>query len=53
MRVKFTTSLDSELVEKIKIRAITEKTDVSKILEKLIIEYLREGNDESRLHPHS
>jgi hypothetical protein len=44
MRVKFTTSLDSELVEKIKIQAIIEKTDVSKILEKLITEYLKGGD---------
>jgi len=47
MRVKFTTTLDSELLEKIKIRAIKEKTDVSKILETLIEKYLTEGIDDS------
>ena len=40
MRVKFTTTLNSKLLEKIKIKAVEEKTDVSKILEKLIILYL-------------
>lgn len=41
MRIKFTTTIDSELLEKIKIQAIKEKTDVSKILEILIKEYLK------------
>lgn len=48
MRVKFTTTLDSELLEKIKIQAIKEKTDVSKIFERLIEQYLKErGGDSS------
>jgi len=42
MRVKFTTTLDSELLEKIKIQAIKERTDVSKIFERLIEQYFRE-----------
>lgn len=41
MRVKFTTTLDLELLKKIKIQAIKEKTDVSKVLERLIKEYLK------------
>lgn len=44
MRVKFTTTLDVELLEKVKIQAVKEKTDVSKILEKLITEYLKGGD---------
>ena len=40
MRVKFTTTLDSEILKELKIQAIQEGTDVSKILEKLSIEYL-------------
>ena len=39
-RKKFTTTLDSDLINDIKIKAIKEGTDVSKLLEKLIIEYL-------------
>ncbi|WP_195245002.1 hypothetical protein [Clostridium celatum] len=41
-RKKFTTTLDEDLISKIKIQAINEKTDVSKLLEKLIINYLEE-----------
>jgi hypothetical protein len=41
-RIPFKTSLDEEVIEKIKIRAIQEKTDVSKIIEKLLIEYLQQ-----------
>ena len=44
IRVKFTTTLDVELLEKVKIQAVKEKTDVSKILEKLITEYLKGGD---------
>ena len=44
MRVKFTTTLDSEILKKLKIQAVKEKTDVSKILEKLITEYLKGGD---------
>lgn len=39
-RKKFTTTLDSDIINAIKIKAIHEGTDVSKLLEKLIIEYL-------------
>lgn len=49
MRVKFTTSLDAELVEKIKIQAVIEKTDVSKILERLIEQYLEQRRSEIHL----
>ena len=40
MRTKFTTTLDDDLIKELKIRAIQEGTDVSKILEVLIREYL-------------
>ncbi len=40
MRTKFTTTLDNELIKDLKIQAIRENTDVSKIIEKLVIEYL-------------
>ena len=45
MRKKFTTTLDEEIIKKIKIQAVKENTDVSKLLEKLIADYLksREG----------
>ena len=46
MRVKFTTTLDSEILKELKIQAVKEGTDVSKILEKLMVEYLekQKGN---------
>jgi hypothetical protein len=40
MKVKFTTTLDKKLLEKLKIRAIKESKDVNEILEDLILEYL-------------
>jgi len=40
MKIKFTTNIDGHLLEKIKIQAIKEKTDVNAILERLIREYL-------------
>ena len=39
-KIKFTTTIESELLEKIKIQAIKEHLPVSAILERLIIEYL-------------
>ena len=44
MRKKFTTTLDEEIIRKIKIQAVKENTDVSKLLEKLIEEYLKIKN---------
>jgi len=41
MKVKFTTTLDIELLEKIKIQAVKEKTDVNKMIERLFKEYLK------------
>jgi hypothetical protein len=41
-RKKFTTNLDEEVIKKIKVKAVEENTDVSKIIEKLLIEYLKE-----------
>lgn len=40
-RKKFTTTLDEELISKIKIQAVKENTDVSKLLEKMIEDYLQ------------
>ena len=40
MRGKFTTNLDKQVIKDIKIQAIKESTDVSKIIEKLLKEYL-------------
>lgn len=39
-KVKFTTTIDQELLEKIKIQAIKEHCSVSEILERLITQYL-------------
>ena len=43
MRKKFTTTLDEEIIKKIKVQAIKENTNVSKLLEKLIENYLKEN----------
>lgn len=43
-KVKFTTTLDSELLEKLKIQAIREKRSVASILEMLISDYLESVN---------
>lgn len=43
MRKKFTTTLDEEIIKKIKVQAVKENTDVSKLLEKLIENYLKEN----------
>lgn len=42
---KFTTTIDSSLLEEIKIRAIKEKRSVSDILEELIRNYLEINKD--------
>lgn len=39
-KVKFTTTIEQELLEKIKIQAIKEHCSVSEILERLISQYL-------------
>lgn len=39
---KFTTTIDTELLERIKIQAIKEKRSVSDLLEELIKKYLGE-----------
>ena len=46
-RKKFTTTLDEELIQQLKIRAVQENTDASKILERLIQEYLQRNRHES------
>lgn len=45
-KVKFTTTIDENLLEQIKILAVKEKCSVSAILEKLIKEYLEENKGE-------
>lgn len=39
---KFTTTLEEELLEQIKIRAIKEKRSVADLLEELVREYLKD-----------
>ena len=41
MRKKFTTSLDENVIKQLKLQAVQEDTDASKIIEKLVIEYLK------------
>lgn len=41
MRKKFTTTLDSELIQQIKIKAIEQNTSVSALIEKLFAEYVK------------
>ncbi len=40
-KVKFTTTIDEELLKKIKVRAIEEGKNVNEIIEKLFQEYLK------------
>lgn len=44
-KIKFTTTLEEEIVQAIKIQAIREKTSVAKLIEKLISEYLKDKTD--------
>lgn len=39
-RKKFTTTLDEDLIRRLKMRALEEDTDASKIIEKLVEKYL-------------
>lgn len=41
MKVRFSTTLEEALLEKLKIQAIKERRDVNDILEELIKEYLK------------
>ena len=41
MRKKFTTTLDEEIIKKIKIQAVKENTDVSKLLDEAIKDLLK------------
>jgi len=38
---KFTTTLDEKLIQELKMQAVKEKTGVSKLIEKMAIEYLK------------
>jgi len=40
-RKKFTTNLDENVIMQLKIQAVKENTDASKIIEKLLIDYLK------------
>jgi len=40
-KVSFTTTIDEELLKKIKVRAIEEGKNVNEIIEKLLQEYLK------------
>ena len=44
-KAKFTTTLDSEIIELIKIQAIKEKCSVASLLERLIRQYLDSINN--------
>lgn len=44
MRKQITTTLDAELLKKIRIQAIEENTNVAAILDKLMAEYLERVN---------
>ena len=46
MRVKFTTTLDENVVKELKIQAIRENTDASKIIESLVRGYLEQKKKE-------
>lgn len=46
---KFTTTLDEDLLEQIKVQAIREKRSVADLLEKLIMDYL--GINSARKNP--
>lgn len=47
MRARFTTTLNEQLLEALKIQAVKEKTSVNKILERLIEQYLKTLGDSS------
>lgn len=40
-KIKFTTTINQQLLEKIKIQAIKEHRSVSQIIEELLLEYLK------------
>lgn len=44
---KFTTTVDEELLEQIKIQSIKEKRSVSDLLEELIQDYLKKVSNQS------
>lgn len=45
LKTRFTTTIEDELLSKLKIKAIQEKVNVNEILEKLIALYLNEKVD--------
>ena len=47
-KVKFTTTIENEILDKAKIQAIKEHTSVAKIIEKLLKEYIeKRGNSKN------
>lgn len=47
MRKKFTTTIDENILKEIKIQAIKEGIDVSKLIEKIFEEYTKNISDSS------
>lgn len=41
-RKKFTTTLDEKTIKELKLQAVKENTDVSKIIEKIALDYLEQ-----------
>jgi predicted HicB family RNase H-like nuclease len=46
IRKKFTTTIDEEVIKRLKLQAIREQTDANKIIERLILEYLEKKREE-------
>lgn len=46
IRKKFTTTLDEKVIKQLKLQAILEQTDASKIIERLIQDYLNNKREE-------
>ncbi|WP_196007851.1 hypothetical protein [Clostridium tyrobutyricum] len=46
-RKKFTTTLDEKVIKQLKLLAVNENTDASKIIEKLLIDYFKMRTDKN------
>ena len=44
MKKKFTTTMDENIIKQVKIKAIEENLSVAGLIEKLLIEYLKNNN---------
>lgn len=47
-RKRFHTMLDEDTIQRLKLQAVKEKTDASKIIEKLVMEYLEENEQQEK-----